>query len=244
LSEIVDADNQGGVAQRTAQLIVLAETLRERFFLTQDIGDQLAIERHRSINSIPRIPPDILAGLLDSFRSSEEFFRLLPEIRRAIKSQQRKEDNHQHNVVAGKEMRPLFKRHHNNLPAVIEAIRHDDSYWRSVFVSNVSKDGRYRERIRSHPRRYSTAAMAAGYHLLNVFQAIFEHTAYGRFAQTGVLKAPHRNDGVDLLIAACSAYARVFLTEDSGQLNKVNLISRLFGLCVRAYSTEGWINHG
>jgi hypothetical protein len=74
LSEIVVADSEEGVTRRDGHIITLAESLGNRFFVTQDIGDLFRLERRKSISSIPRTPPDFLMGLLDASNRRIDFY--------------------------------------------------------------------------------------------------------------------------------------------------------------------------
>jgi hypothetical protein len=236
LSEAIDSSSEDGVVARLSCLAALAQTLGPRFVITQDVGDQLRLERARALSSTPALPARVHAGYVDLLKGPEILENLL-ELRGKIRTQQRKDTTLARDKSARQDLGKIFKR--VPIDEVMADLRNSDFFWNGVFVEGASRLGKYKARMRAHPGRYATAVMVAGFTFLNAMGSIYALHGYGRHQL--LLRGPKRGDWLDSYVAACSVRAKVFLSEDDGQRRKVNFIATTMGLPARAQAVEEWL---
>jgi hypothetical protein len=236
LSETISVDGHW-IENRLTFLVDLATKLGPRFFMTQESGDIMRIEREENITSIPALPRAAQHGILEAMRDGRMHGQL-DTLQDRIKVQQRKAERYTRDNAARKELAPTWGPRAHEIDSVLSNMANDSGFWELSFMTHVSKQSRYREAMRAHPRRYASAIMLGAYGALIAFGAMFSEKIR---EHRHVLKSPRLGDWTDREIASSSAHAHRLLSEDGALRDKVNFISGCFGLRVRATSAESWL---
>jgi hypothetical protein len=94
----------------------------------------------------------------------------------------------------------------------------------------------FRERVRERPGRYRVHALWAGLTQMFGIANGFADRAGPRWGP--VLRAPHRNDLADIVIAASAGVGTRLVTQDKGQAARLDFVADALSLGVRAMSVD------
>ncbi len=241
LHETVATRNHAKAFGRVQMIVSLAKTLGSRFVLAGEAGRivyaELATATTRSSTlSVPATEARQLLDILGSPDFESNLPSLLPKLQQHLNKTTTFENDKK---ARANGLADLTLAKPNDMERMLRDLRKDNDFWRTPFFEGMTDHGRYRQRMREHPRGYPAALTFATYSFLIAMSAIYGGVGYGKMA--GVLKAPHEGDWVDAQIATCAAYSRFLLTEDAGQRKKIQFAAKEFPLRCTALSVKDWL---